>query len=276
MKVSIIVPVYNEEKYLEKCLVSLFDQTYENTEIIVIDDQSTDKSPQIAKSFDVQYVRLEKKGYEAGARQKGLDLAKGEIILQTDADAIYPKEFIELMVNRLLFSSGIGIEQGYIIPLNTNSLAGKYAKYRREASFQLKLEQKKKPYGGNMYFSFARQYARYKDMLCGTDVDFVNQLKAKNYAFEICMDAFFYHNDPATLIDLFKRFYFYYSTYGKKQPLQYKFKRLIAVLFWQFLFLTWERPKQYEIAIKNKDIHGVVSIFIGNAIMDISSIGVFW
>ena len=60
MKVSIIIPIYNAEKYLKECIKSALNQTYKDTEIIAIDDGSTDNSGKILKQFDTQIKIISK------------------------------------------------------------------------------------------------------------------------------------------------------------------------------------------------------------------------
>lgn len=89
-KVSIIVPVYNAEGYLERCLGSLLRQTYENTEILLIDDGSTDRSGKICDEYAGQYpvirsIHMENAGVSA-ARNKGIELSEGEYLTFVDAD----------------------------------------------------------------------------------------------------------------------------------------------------------------------------------------------
>lgn len=88
--ISIIVPVFNVEKYLEQCLNSIVAQTYPNIEIIVIDDGSTDSSGRICDEFKSKYdniivIHQENKGL-AASRNKGLDIASGEYIGFIDSD----------------------------------------------------------------------------------------------------------------------------------------------------------------------------------------------
>lgn len=90
MKVSIIVPVYNTEKYLARCLDSLVAQTYKNLEIIVIDDGSTDKSGEIAdfyakKDDRIQVLHIQNGGV-SNARNQGIARATGEYIAFVDSD----------------------------------------------------------------------------------------------------------------------------------------------------------------------------------------------
>ena len=82
--VSIIIPVYNVEKYLQECLESAINQTYKNIEIIAINDGSTDSSLAILEEYASKYgnlkiVNQENKGM-SGARNAGLKVANGEYI----------------------------------------------------------------------------------------------------------------------------------------------------------------------------------------------------
>lgn len=85
--ISVIIPAYNEENYLPDCLKSILKHKTENVkEVIVVDNASTDKTSEIAKSFPgVTVVHEPKKGLTA-ARQKGLDTATGKLLAYIDAD----------------------------------------------------------------------------------------------------------------------------------------------------------------------------------------------
>jgi len=104
-KVSIIVPVYNCEDTIEKCLSSLINQTYENKEIIVVDDGTTDDTPKIlqrmAEKYDIKIIRLPKNSGEGVARSEGIRHATGDIIFEAEADAYYANDYIELCVEHL-------------------------------------------------------------------------------------------------------------------------------------------------------------------------------
>lgn len=95
--ISVIVPVYNTERYLEEALRSLLAQTLRPAEIIVIDDGSTDRTPEIAQAFGdlIRYARQENAGTPA-ARNHGLRLARGEMIAFLDADDRYHANKLEL------------------------------------------------------------------------------------------------------------------------------------------------------------------------------------
>jgi glycosyltransferase involved in cell wall biosynthesis len=276
MKVSIVVPFYNSEETLGECLESLLNQSHEDKELILVDDQSTDGSPGLAQSATklpgVRYVRLREKGFEAGARQAGLELATGEIVLQTDSDAVYPPHFIEYMLKEM--EGHQGVEQGSILPLGPESMAFKHAFYKRIASYKLKLAGRKKPYGGTMYLTKAREITSYKPMKIGTDTQFVKDLKKYGWHFAYAPDAFFLHHDPHGLLELWGRSIFYYR-FCPNGGVFYTLKRLIAITCPWALVFAGERWMQYAVAIDHLDFFGIASIFIGNYLIDMSSVAYF-
>lgn len=97
--ISIIIPVYNVEKYLKKCLTSVAEQTYKNLEVILIDDGSTDGSGKICDDFkneDERAVVIHKKnGGLSGARNAGIDKANGEFLMFVDSDDYIDKTMTE-------------------------------------------------------------------------------------------------------------------------------------------------------------------------------------
>ena len=96
--ISVIVPVYNVEKYLNRCVESIMNQTYKNLQIILIDDGSNDRSGKICDEYAekdkrIEVIHKENAGVSA-ARNKGLDKAKGEWITFVDADDWIEKTFV--------------------------------------------------------------------------------------------------------------------------------------------------------------------------------------
>lgn len=105
-KVSVIVPVFNCEKYLLKCLDSILNQTYKNLEIIVINDGSTDGTEKIVLDLMNQenrivYVYQENSG-PSEARNNGISLSKGEYLVFIDSDDFVEPTYIELLLNEML------------------------------------------------------------------------------------------------------------------------------------------------------------------------------
>ena len=100
-KVSVIIPVYNVEKYLRACLDSVCAQTLKDIEIICVDDGSTDSSPAILDEYaakDSRFKVIKRTHSNAGAcRNAGLDIAKGEYLSFLDADDVFAQRMLEVM-----------------------------------------------------------------------------------------------------------------------------------------------------------------------------------
>src|SRR5258706_15392459 len=93
MKVSVVVPAYNEEKYIRACIESILNQEEKADEIIVINNNSTDKTVDILKQYPIKIVNETEQGM-IQARNRGFNEAQYEIIARTDADTIVPPDWI--------------------------------------------------------------------------------------------------------------------------------------------------------------------------------------
>ena len=108
IKVSIIVPIYNGEKYIEECIKSIQKQTFSNFEILLINDGSTDKSKNICEEISnndkrVRFINQENRGVSK-ARNKGIELAKGEYITFIDCDDFIDSNYIEELYNSCIIN----------------------------------------------------------------------------------------------------------------------------------------------------------------------------
>lgn len=140
-KVSVIIPAYNVEKYLERCLMSLIKQTLLEIEIIVIDDGSTDKTLEIAREFEKLDARIkvlsQTNQKQGAARNRGLEVAKGEFIGFVDADDWVDLDYFEKMYNAATKH-------------NVNIAAANATRdYSSKVKIHLKLEQEQTFYGAN-------------------------------------------------------------------------------------------------------------------------------
>lgn len=124
MTVSVVIPAYNEEQYLPHCLQNLLDQTVQPLEILVIDNNSTDKTAEIAQAFDGVTVINESNQGIRHARNRGFDEAKGDIIARTDADTQVAPDWIQRIQEdfrtpRYDAVTGLFIYNDLPFPLNT-------------------------------------------------------------------------------------------------------------------------------------------------------------
>lgn len=100
-KISCIVPVYNVEKYLRRCVDSILNQTFTDFELILVDDGSLDNSPAICDEYAVKDSRIKVihkvNGGVSSARNVGLDVAKGEWICFVDSDDLIEADYMQKM-----------------------------------------------------------------------------------------------------------------------------------------------------------------------------------
>lgn len=104
-KVSIIVPIYNMEKYLGRCIDSILVQTHTNIEVILVDDGSTDSSPQVCDDYAKRDPRIKvihkSNGGLSSARNAGLDIATGDYIGFVDSDDYISTDMYKVLAERL-------------------------------------------------------------------------------------------------------------------------------------------------------------------------------
>lgn len=101
--ISIVIPIYNAEKYLEECLESVINQTYKNIEIILLNDGSTDNSLNICNKYSLIDKRIKVNDLKhcgvSHARNVGIDISQGEYVAFVDGDDTIEPEFIEILYN---------------------------------------------------------------------------------------------------------------------------------------------------------------------------------
>ena len=135
-KISIIIPIYNIENYIEKCIESIINQTYKNLEIILVDDGSTDKSGEICDKYQKNDNRIivihKKNGGLSDARNCGIEKATAELLIFVDGDDWIENDTIELAYNEHIKNdSDIVIYGKYIDYDNNKSIPKCPAKYER-------------------------------------------------------------------------------------------------------------------------------------------------
>ena len=100
-KISIILPNYNSEKYLKETIESVLSQTYQDFELIIVDDASTDKSMEIARSFQdprIKYIQSDRNRQVAYTANIGMEMAEGEYIARIDSDDIWDEKKLEIQL----------------------------------------------------------------------------------------------------------------------------------------------------------------------------------
>lgn len=136
--ISILVPVYNVEQYLDRCVESIIAQTYSNLQIILVDDGSTDKSGVICDLWEKKDPRIEVihklNGGLTSSRKAGFDIAKGEYISFVDSDDFLEKTYVEDLYNNLVQNNSDISICGYFLddkdsrPINIKANKSMYKK----------------------------------------------------------------------------------------------------------------------------------------------------
>jgi cellulose synthase/poly-beta-1,6-N-acetylglucosamine synthase-like glycosyltransferase len=112
-KVSIIIPAFNEENYISKCIEACLSQDYNNYEIIVIDNASTDKTFETSSKYKIKVIKENRKG-TLWARQCGLENSDGELIATIDADCIPVKGWLSSGVKHFKDEKVSGLSGPYL------------------------------------------------------------------------------------------------------------------------------------------------------------------
>ncbi len=195
MKFSIIVPIYNVEKYIEKCLQSIKDQTFKNFEVIMVDDGSTDNSNKIMKLFekDKRFKSYSKKnGGLSDARNYGIQYTTGDYLLFIDSDDYIDKKLLETLEDTIKKAKADTIKFNIVDVIN-----GKEYKHFEKLDKNKKVDLK--DLIGFDYFEPACSY-------CYN----LNFYKENNFKFEVGR----YHEDYGLIpLILLKSSYIYYLNY---------------------------------------------------------------
>ena len=147
MKISIIIPTYNEEEYLPYLLESIKRQDFTDYEVIIADANSTDRTREIAKDYNAKIVDG---GMPAVGRNKGAAAAQGEFLLFLDADVIMTRGYLKSAIQEFV-EEGLGIAISQIYPMsdkNFDILSHEFA------NFFMKYVETLKPHGAGCYGIF--------------------------------------------------------------------------------------------------------------------------
>jgi len=211
-KISVIVPIYNSEKYLERCLDSLIQQTYDNLEILLINDGSTDTSQQICEDYlkKDNRIKLYNKvnGGLSSARNLGLKEATGNFIGFVDSDDWIAADMYEILYNNIIKYNADAAEVKMIKTDNykkeVNSVKSKLHIYEGEKikEFYLKYLLKTGDYSFCPCLFRKELFTNYKfrEGMINTDLDDKYRiiLNAKRYVFST-VKKYFYFQNPKSL-----------------------------------------------------------------------------
>ncbi len=200
IKISIVIPMYNEQCYIARCLESLSKQSYKDFEVILIDDGSKDNTVKIAEIFYDKFpltILKQKNSWPGKARNWWARESKGDIIVLVDADMYFDKDFIKHLVTPILEGKEIGTAHGVELVGNPENVWAKTwclnripHPQKRSGVYRAIL---KNVFLESWWFDSSKWY--FDDNL-----SHINNWKG---ALTI-MNAICYHNNPSTLKEAFK------------------------------------------------------------------------
>lgn len=123
MKLSIVIPAYNEEKLIGKCIESILNQSIDRKEyeVLLIDNNSTDNTSEIVSKMGVKPISYTEKKGAIWAKQFGAKRAKGEIIVVSDADAIFEKNWLENIL-KVFENKKLMLVGGTVLPTGNSKI----------------------------------------------------------------------------------------------------------------------------------------------------------
>jgi len=209
MKISILIPCHNEEKFIRHCLESCFGQTRPADEILVVDDGSTDQTPQILAEFGdkIKVVTIARAtGNKSYAQELGLTHITGDIFAVTDGDTILDKDFLKRVEIDFLNEPEIAAVGGYVKSIRNNWLTA-----CRELDYIIGQDLYKFAQSiiGHMFVipgcagafrtDIFKKYIRFEHDTITEDLDFTYKLHDKYLKIKFDRRAISWTQDPATL-----------------------------------------------------------------------------
>lgn len=157
-KVSVIIPAYNAESYIDKAIESLMNQTFKNIEIIVVNDGSTDKTKEVLEKFNQIKVITQLNKGSSQARKVGYEISSGEYIIFLDSDDFIDLDYIEKMYKQIVISNAdICISDIVYLESNSKNLIFENVEEREESENVIK-----KLLSGKLSFSMSNKLYKKK------------------------------------------------------------------------------------------------------------------
>jgi len=209
MKASVIVPAYNAENTIGKCLESLQKQSFNNFEVIVVDDASSDSTVEVAKSFPGIKIVKQKHGGPAVGRNNGAKAAKGEILVFTDSDCILDRAWLEQMVKPFEDQSVGGVQGRY--KSRQRSLVARFGQLEIEERHEKMARQKSIDFMGSYSAAYRKDLFSKMDgfdtsfpIASGEDTDFSFRVNEAGHKMLFNENAIVFHKHPESLLKYLK------------------------------------------------------------------------
>ena len=242
-KITIIIPLYNAEKYIEECIKSIIDAEPRDKEIIVVNNNSTDKSPEIVSKFKkVKLVHELKKGPSA-ARNKGIKESTGEILLFLDDDLIIDKNYIMEIVNTFNENKKIMAVGGCAHSYDQKSIISLSHEVRlmgynpnRKGIFEVKTIP---TMTFSTYKKIIDKIGYFDENLMGAE-DYDLCLRIRNAGYKCVMNnkAIVYHHNPTNMKSLINRWFKYGKWWVQANRKHNMLSEIAPTVIWLILLIV--------------------------------------
>jgi rhamnosyltransferase len=220
MKISIIIPTYNAEKYLLNLLEKIKDQSIKNYELIIIDSSSKDKTVEIAKNYTDKVIIISQEEFDhGGTRTKAAKIANGDILIYLTQDALpYDKFTIENII-KVFKDKKIGAAYGRQIPYKNTNLFGKHLRFFNYPEYSYIRDKSDISKCGIKTAFLSDSFAAYRksalknigwfknNLILGEDTYAGAKMILKGYKLAYVAEAKVYHSHSYSVIEEFKRYF---------------------------------------------------------------------
>lgn len=253
--ISVIVPIYNVEKYLNRCIKSIINQSYTNLEIILVDDGSKDNCPYLCDKWakiDERIVVIHKEnGGLSDARNAGIDVSHGNYLSFIDSDDYIHKDFIKVLYELCKkYDSDISMcgvfetskDEDCNCDLESSNECVKYSKTILERKDNILCVAWNKLYKKEVF-----KYIRYPKGKLHEDVAVINKI--------------LYYSNKIAITDL--KLYFYFNNPNSIMRSTFSIKRLDAleVIYDSYLFFIEKNEKKYAYNVLNDYIDTILFLY---------------
>ncbi len=203
LKASVIIPAFNAEKTIGKCLESMEKQSFSNFEIIIVDDGSMDRTGKIAKKFSKARIVKQENAGPAVARNRGAKESKGEIIVFTDSDCIAEKNWLTEMTEPFCDKEIAGVQGRY--KCRQKELIARLIQLEIEKRYAKMVKHKFIDFIGTYSAAYRRSvFERLKGfdtsfpIASGEDTDFSFRVSRAGYKMVFNQKAIIFHTHPTS------------------------------------------------------------------------------
>lgn len=273
MKISVIIPTFNEEKVIGECLTSLAKQTDKDIEIIVVDDGSSDRTKEIVQGFSVKL--LEQKHQGPGlARNLGAAKANGEILVFVDADMTFDKDFVSKLVEPIIKGKTIGTFSKEEYVLNKENVWSKCWNINKGLPID-RMHDKNYP---DTQAVFRAMLKKEFDRVGGfAAIGYIDDHTLAEKLGTLAVNspgAIFYHRNPETLDEVFRQARWIGKSEFKKRKIKNEFlMKLVSIIRYNPFFSLYTG---YYQSLTNGLWHFLIFKVVYDLAIEISLIGSFF